>query len=97
MTIQPPTDITKIEALISKKANEALIYALVGAMGLSAVVFCPLAIVYASQAIKLIDQHQLGEKYRSNAKAAKAIAIIFTILYTITIALYFLTILMFRD
>jgi hypothetical protein len=65
---------SKIEARISKKANGALAYALLGIFGVSAIRLCPLAIIYAGQALQLIDQYAIGERYRSTAKLARIVA-----------------------
>jgi cytochrome b561 len=66
----------EIEASISKKAQGALMYAILSATGLAALVCCPLAIIYANQAIKLIDEHGVGEEHRGKAKTARVIAIV---------------------
>ncbi len=71
----------EIEATITKKAQGALMYAILSATGFAALIACPLAIVYANQAIKLIDEHEIGEEHRSKAKTARVIAIIATALW----------------
>ena len=67
-----PTDST--EALIKKKSQGALMYALFSFTGVGAIICCPLAFIYAGQALKLIDQHGVGEEHRRNAVVARAIA-----------------------
>lgn len=67
---------SEIEAMITKKAQGALMYAILSATGLAALVCCPLAIIYANQAIKLIDEHGIGEEHRNKAKTARVIAIV---------------------
>lgn len=70
-----------VEATIAKKANGSLIYALLTATGFAAIIFCPLAFIYASQAIKLINEHGVGEQYRGKAKTARVIAGAATLLW----------------
>jgi hypothetical protein len=62
------------EALIKKKSEGALMYAIFSFTGVGAIVCCPLALIYANQALKLIDQHGVGEEQRRNATVARAIA-----------------------
>ena len=63
-----------IEPVIARKANGALIYALLGLLGFSAILVCPLAFFRANQALGLIDKHQVGGQYRSVAGAARILA-----------------------
>lgn len=77
---QVADDAAKVETRIAKKAQGALIYSLLGILGFTAIVVCPLAFVYASQALRLIDEHKLGERYRNQANLARIIAVgVFTI------------------
>ena len=71
----------EIEATIAKKAQGALMYAILSATGFAALIACPLAIVYANQAIKLIDEHEVGEEHRGKAKTARVIASVATALW----------------
>ncbi len=80
--IEPVND---IEATIAKKSQGALMYAIFSATGFAALICCPLAIVYANQAIKLIDANSVGEQHRSKAKAARVIAIVATLLWVVAI------------
>lgn len=80
--IEPVND---IEAKIARKAQGALMYAIFSITGFAALICCPLAIVYASQAIKLIDEHHVGEQHRNKANTARWIAIIFTTLWAAAI------------
>lgn len=72
---------TQIEALIAKKAQGALIYSLLGILGFTALIVCPLAFIYATQALRLIEKHKLGEVHRRTAYAARAIASVIFIIY----------------
>ena len=75
---QPVND---VEAIIIKKAQGALVYALLNITGFTALICCPLSLVYARQASRLIDQHGIGEQYRGKIKIARAIAGITTLLW----------------
>ncbi len=70
-----------VEATISKKAQGALMYALFSVTGFGAVICCPLAFMYASQALRLIDEHGVGEQHRSKAKSARTLAGVFSLLW----------------
>lgn len=74
-----------IEAIIAKKSQGALMYAIFSISGFAALICCPLAIVYANQAIKLIDENHVGEQHRSKAKTARTLAIVFTVLWVVVI------------
>ena len=63
-----------IEAIIGKKAQGSLIYALLGGLGIAAIILCPLAFIRSGQALKMIDEHKVGEHYRKTAKAARILA-----------------------
>lgn len=63
-----------MEAVVARKAQGALMYALMTATGVAAIVVCPLAFFYAGQALRLIQEHGVGEQYRGRAVAARAIA-----------------------
>ena len=63
-----------IEAIIGKKAQGSLIYALLGGSGVGAIIFCPLAFIRAGQALNMIDEHQIGERHRNTARAARVLA-----------------------
>lgn len=70
-----------IEAIIGKKAQGSLIYALLGILGFSAILVCPLAYVRAGQALRLMDAHHVGEQHRGTAKAARILAAIIFLFY----------------
>jgi hypothetical protein len=63
-----------IEVKISKKAQGALMYAIFSCSGFAAIICCPLAFIYANQALTLMDQHSIGEQYRKKAKVARSMA-----------------------
>ena len=80
--------VNNIEATIEKKAQGALMYAILSATGFAALICCPLAIIYANQAIKLIDENSIGEQHRSKAKTARVIAIVATTLWAVAVVCF---------
>lgn len=66
--------VSDIEAQIAKKAQGALMYAIFSMFGVASIIVCPLAFIYATQALRLIDQHQVGEQYRGRANTARLLA-----------------------
>jgi hypothetical protein len=44
-----------------------------------------MAFIYAGQALRLIDEHKVGEKHRTKAKIARVIAAVFTLLWAAAI------------
>ena len=56
-------------------------YAILSATGFAAIIGCPLAIIYANQALKLINEHEVGEENRKKATSARSIAIVATVLW----------------
>jgi len=76
-------DLVDVEAIIAKKSQGSLIYALLGILGFSAILVCPLAFIRANQALRLIDEHQVGERYRGTAKAARIIASIIFLFFAV--------------
>ena len=79
-----------IEAKIAKKSQGALIYTLLSMFGITSIVCCPLAIIYATQAIKLINKHGLGENYRRKAKFARFLAVVITSMWVMVFILIIL-------
>lgn len=71
----------EVEEIIAKKTQGSMMYAILSATGFAAIICCPLAIIYASQALKLINEHGLGEEYRKKAITSKGIAIVATVLW----------------
>jgi hypothetical protein len=65
-----------IEALIAKKAQGSLTYVLLGGTGVGAPIFCPLAFIRSGQALKMIEQHGIGERHRRIAEIARALSAI---------------------
>jgi hypothetical protein len=80
---RPMEQASDAEALIAKKAQGALMYALLTATGVGGIIGCPLAFMYAGQALRLIDEHGAGEGYRGRAMAARTIAGVVTGLWVV--------------
>jgi len=74
-----------VEEIIAKKAQGSLMYAILSATGFAAIICCPLAIIYANQALKLIDEHGVGEEYRKKTITARSIALIATLLWGVAV------------
>lgn len=84
---KPTASPDSAETIIAKKANGALIYALLSVTGIGAIIFCPLAFVYAGQALRLIDEHpDVGEAYRRKAQTARLLAGVITLLWALMFA-----------
>jgi len=81
--VEPTSD---IEATIAKKAQGALMYAIFSATGFAAIICCPLAFIYAGQALKLIEEHGVGEQHQGKAKTARVIAGVATLLWVVVVA-----------
>lgn len=80
--------LNEIEAAIAKKSQGALMYAIFSATGAAALICCPLAIIYASQALKLINENHVGEQHRSKAQIARIIAIIATFFWVVAVVCF---------
>jgi hypothetical protein len=87
-SLAAPDDLIKIEATIAKKAQGSMIYALLGILGFSAIVVCPLAFIRANQALRLIDEYHVGEQHRGAANGARILAPLVFIFYA-AIAAFF--------
>ncbi len=70
-----------IEAKINQKAHNAFVYSLVGVLGLPTLIVCPLAFVYANQALSLIRRYRSGEQYAETAKNARLLAAVLFLFY----------------
>ena len=78
VVMEAPPD---IEAEIARKVRGSLFYALLGILGFTAIILCPLAFFRAGQALRTIDQQGVGTQYRGQAKAARTIAIVVFMLW----------------
>ena len=78
--------LAQTEKVIAKKAQGALLYAIFGILGFAAVVVEPLAFIYAGQALRLIDEHHVGEQHRAKARTARTLAVIVSVFYLVVVA-----------
>ena len=81
-------EVPDVEATIAHKARGSLIYALLSVLGPVAIVACPLAYVRSNQALRLIEQHQVGQKHRGTAKAARILAAVIFLGWTALIVFW---------
>lgn len=72
----PATPETNIEVEIARKTNGSALYVLLGLFGVTGLVLCPLAYIRTTEALRMIDEHHMGEKYRGRAKAVRIGAIL---------------------
>ncbi len=79
-----------IEAVIARKAQGSLIYVLLG-LGFVGIILYPLAFIRSGQALHLIDEHKVGERYRNTAKLARILAAVIFLLWLGVIAIIALT------
>jgi len=89
MNDENEVEINEITNTIKKKAEWSLIYAILG-FGLVGLIVWPLAYIRAGQALQMIDEHHVGENYRSFAKLARIIILVATLIFGGTITLYIL-------
>ncbi|MGD8627339.1 MAG: hypothetical protein PVF47_08490 [Anaerolineae bacterium] len=68
---------------MAQKSQGALIYALLGIGGLTAIVTCPLAFVRAGQALRLIEEQGVGEEHRNTARLARVLAVAIVLFYVV--------------
>ena len=80
---KPTVPENDIEATIARKANGALMYAMLSFTGFATLFIAPLAWVHANQALKLIEQHQTGHQYQSKANTARTLAAVTTFLWSL--------------
>lgn len=69
-----------IEPVIRKKVQGSTIYVFLGLLGFAGILLCPLAFLRCSQALRMIDEHGVGESYRRLARqirVASAVLFIF--------------------
>jgi hypothetical protein len=62
---------TGFEAMIRSQAEVSLIFALLGGLGVPAIVFCPLAFVRSRQVLRIMDEYGVGERHRGLAVLAR--------------------------
>ena len=67
---------TDLERVIERKATGSLVYSILGLLGFVGIVLGPLAYIRAGQALDLIETHGIGQTHKSDAKAARIIAVV---------------------
>ena len=72
-----------IELIIRKKVQGSTIYVLLGLLGPAGILLCPLSFIRCGQALRMIEQHGVGEDER---KLAKQIHIASAVLFSIWFA-----------
>ena len=72
-------NLDEITNTIKRKAEGSLIYAILG-FGLVGLIVWPLAYKRAGQALWMIDEYHVGERYRSSAKLARSIIKVLSII-----------------
>lgn len=79
-----------LEEVISDVANSAIFYSLFGlfGFGIGTIIFSPLALYRSNQIIKLIDEHHIGEQYKSRIKVARVLAVIALVFWGCNILLW---------
>ncbi|MBI9049186.1 MAG: hypothetical protein JEZ00_07195 [Anaerolineaceae bacterium] len=85
---QVEIDKLEIESKISRKSTGALIYTITGAFGIVSIIVCPLAFLYATQAINLIKKHNVGEQHLKTAVYTRGLAIFFFVIYACIAAVF---------
>ena len=78
------------EEVISDVVNSAIFYSLFGlfGFGIGTIIFSPLALYRSNQIIKIIDERQIGEQYKSRLKVARVIAVIALVFWGFNILLW---------
>jgi hypothetical protein len=71
---QDQTGLAEIEEEIAHRVQGSTVYLGLSVLGLTAMVLCPLVMVRATRALKLIDEYGVGERFRRNARIIRALA-----------------------
>ena len=82
-------NLDEITNTIKRKAEGSLIYAILG-FGLIGLIVWPLSYKRAGQALQMIDEYHVGEKYRSSANSARLIIKVASLIIGGVFALYIL-------
>jgi hypothetical protein len=67
---------TGVEAMIRREAESSLLYALLGGLGVPAVVFCPLAFSRSRRALRMMEKNSVGDQHRNTANLARILSIL---------------------
>ncbi|MCL4868286.1 MAG: hypothetical protein KJ063_04910 [Anaerolineae bacterium] len=83
----PIEPVNATEAQVAKKAQGSLMYAILGVIsGPLFLIFGPLAFIYAAQALKLMEKHDVGKQHRGKAQAAQIIVVVAGLLLLLIVA-----------
>lgn len=82
-----------IEGQIASKVNGSLFLLVVFGWLVGSLVFCPLAIIRTTQALRLIEEKHIGEEYRAKAKIIRAIAVLLVLFWLGVIGFFALVLL----
>jgi hypothetical protein len=85
------SNLNTLDSKIKKTSEIALIYTIMGMLGLGFFILCPLGYIKGSKALRLIEENNIGEKYKDNAKFAKNASMVIFIVYSLLIALFFIS------
>lgn len=67
-----------VESIIRKKVQGSTIYLFLGLLGFAGLFLCPLAFLRCGQALRMIDEHGVGEDFRKQARQIRvASAVLF--------------------
>ena len=73
-----------IEAAIRKKVQGSTIYVFLGLLGFVGILLCPLSFIRCGQALRMINEHGVGEGYRKLARQIRvASAVLFVIWFAV--------------
>jgi flagellar basal body-associated protein FliL len=64
----------EIEAEIGRKVQGSFIYLLLSGLGFTSIVVCPLAYIRTTKALRMIEEHGVGERYRGAAKIVRVLS-----------------------
>lgn len=79
-------DLMEKEDLLANKLRVSLVCALLGCLGVTSFMFCPLAILFASQAISIVEKYKVGTEKRYWAIGICVTAIATLLFYEIILA-----------
>ncbi|GAB4481884.1 MAG: hypothetical protein Kow00124_30100 [Anaerolineae bacterium] len=74
-----------VEPVVARLARQAYLFTLIGALGLTTPIFCPLAYRRAAVALRLIRQHGAGAGYRRFVRITRVAAVVVFAIYFLTL------------
>ncbi len=73
------------EPVVARLARRAYLFTLIGTLGITTPIFCPLAYRRAGAALRLIRQHGAGAGYRGFVQITRAAAVAVFVVYFLTL------------